>query len=398
MKNSLPVRAARPSASAKRRSLYLFLVFLFVALTPGDLFAGSGIFAGFVVLNSKNTRDIFYDLNPNTQTGNSDFNGVSFGDFKTDETFTLRGGEINTYKNGRTDVLNGRLRYRVYPAGPAPSNLRFNFIGLPYNSELSGTPGDQKWQEKNANVNLLAGLDPGSYVVEVYMESDFNEYSAAGFEYSGTNYYSNDGQNYLAYFTVSQGNIPLPVTLARFEAQRQENNALLSWETASEENNRGYEVQVSTDSRSFRALSFVASRGAAGTSNGRRSYSYLDTENGKAGVRYYRLRQVDLDGKETFFGPKAVSFSKAGSLVALAAAPNPFAGELTLTLPALETARTGNVVLTDMLGRTALSQSLMLAAGVSRARLPELGNLPKGIYHLRLSLNGEVQTMKLLKE
>jgi hypothetical protein len=398
MKDFLPIHAVRPALIASRRNFYSFLVFLLVALMPGQLLAGSGIFQGFVVLNSKNTRDIFYDLNPNTQTGNSDFNGVSFGDFKTDETFVLRGGEVNTYKNNLSDVLNGRLHYRVYPAGPPPSNLRFNFINLPYNGELSGTVGDQKWQETNASVNLLAGLAPGSYAVEVYMESDYNDYNTSGPTGSGTNYYSNGGANYVAFFTVSQGSIPLPVTLASFEAKRQDNNAQLIWETASEENSKGYEVQVSTDSHTFRALSFVPSQGAAGTSTGRRSYSYFDTENGKAGVRYYRLRQVDLDGTETFFGPKAVSFSKAGSLVALAVAPNPFASDLTLTVPALEAARIGTVILTDMLGRTALSQSLTLAAGVTQARLPELNNLPKGIYHLRLSLNGEVQTMKLLKE
>lgn len=397
MTHNLPFRFLTVSNRFNTNKLGLLLAFLLCTVVPTELLAGSGIFQGFVVLNSKNTRDIFYDLNPNTQTGNTDFNGVSFGDFKTNETFTLRGGEINTYKNGRTDVLNGRLRYRVYPAGPPPANARFNFINLPYNMELNGTPGDQKWQETNANINLLAGLTPGSYVVEVYMESDFNEYTSIGFDYSGTNYYSNGGANYIAQFTVSQGTIPLPVALTHFVAQRQENNVKLSWETASEQNNRGYEVQVSTDSRTFRALSFVPSR-AEGNSTGRNTYNYLDTEANKTGVRYYRLRQVDLDGTEKFYGPQAISFSKAGSLVALQAAPNPFTNELTLSLPSLGNARTGTVVLTDMMGRTALSQPLTLAAGVGEVRLPALSNLPTGMYHLRLNLNGELQTMKLLKK
>ena len=229
------------------------------------------------------------------------------------------------------------------------------------------------------------------------MESDYNDYAGGRIVRSGTNYYSNGGANYIAFFTVSQGQLPLPVALTRFVAQRQEANVKLNWETASEQNNRGYEVQVSTDSRTFRALSFVQSQGD-GTSTGRRTYSYLDTEANKTGVRYYRLRQVDLDGTEKFYGPQAVSFSKAGSLAALMVAPNPFVGELTLTVPALETARTGTVVLTDMLGRTALSQSLSLAAGVNQARLPELDKLPKGMYHLQVRLNGELQSMKLLKE
>ncbi len=400
MKHNLPFRLSTANHFKSAHKLGVLLVVLLCALIPTDLLAGSGIWQGFVVLNQKNTRDIFYDLNPSTQTGNSDFNGVSFGDFKTNEKFTLRGGEIKTYKNNLSDVLDGNLRYRVYKAGA--DGGRFETINLPYNGELynpeaspTNSIGDQRWQQTNANVDLIAGLATGSYVLEVYMDSRYNDYNAGGPIGSGTNYYSNGGSNFVAYFTVSQG--PLPVALTRFVAQRQENNVKLSWETASEHNNRGYEVQVSTDSRTFRALSFVQSHGD-GTSTARNTYSYLDTEANKAGVRYYRLRQVDLDGTEKFYGPQAVSFSKAGSLVALQAVPNPFNSELTLSLPSLGNTRTGTVVLTDMMGRTALSQPLTLAAGVDEVRLPALNNLPTGMYHLRLNLNGELQTMKLLKK
>ncbi|UOG76163.1 T9SS type A sorting domain-containing protein [Hymenobacter tibetensis] len=171
----------------------------------------------------------------------------------------------------------------------------------------------------------------------------------------------------------------------------------LSWETASEQDSRGYEVQVSTDSRTFRSLQFVPSQ-TEGSSVQRRKYTYLDTEAGKTGVRYYRLRQEDFDGKEVYYGPQVVSFGKANALAALTAAPNPFSSGLTLTLSAQEGNRSGTVAVTDMLGRTVFNQPLLVNAGTSQIELPELSGLPKGLYHLRLSLNGEQQAVKLLKE
>jgi hypothetical protein len=407
MKTSLPHYPSKLLTLS--RKYWLLFLLLVTVLLPHKLLAQiSGIYQADIILNSKNTRNIAYRLDADPNVGT--FYGVTIGSFSTDEKFYLRGAEIRTYKNGGCDVKNARLEYVVYPVANRATQGICN-ISLPFGQDVgySSTGSlNQIWREDRGQVNLLDGLIPGSYVLEVYIESDYgNEPNKVGCG-AGTNYFSNDGQNFIAYFNVTQGvavptpylgcpTRPLPVALTSFEAKRQENNAQLIWETASEVNSHGYEVQVSTDSRTFRAINYVPSQ-SEGSSIGRRRYTYTDTEAGKTGVRYYRLRQVDIDGKETFYGPRIVSFNKTEVMSALVAAPNPFSSEVTLTLPAQEGTRSGTVVVTDMVGRTVFNQPLLLDAGTSQVQLPELSSLPKGLYHLRLSLNGEQQAVKLLKE
>lgn len=376
-------------------------------LLPHKLLADAYIFEGYIILNARNVSDIYYDLNPSVSTGNPDFNGVNFGTFTTDEKFILRGAEAKLLKNRGCDVYAARIRYRVYLADTPDSDkpgIPFCGIGFPLVEDYAydGFSNFQKWYENRGVVNLIEGRLPGNYVLEVYLEAD---YQGCG---NGTNFYNDNTRNYKTQFTIAQGNQqvtvnnscplrPLPVTLTRFDAKRQEANTLLSWETASELHSRGYEVQVSTDGRTFRALGFVPSQ-SEGAQVSRRTYTYVDSESGKSGARYYRLRQIDFDGKEGTYGPQVVNFGKAGALAALIAAPNPFSSEVTLTLPAQEGTRSGTVVVTDMLGRTVFNQPLLLSAGTSQVQLPELTSLPKGLYQLRLSLNGEQQALKLLKE
>ncbi|RZL07427.1 MAG: discoidin domain-containing protein, partial [Hymenobacter sp.] len=92
--------------------------------------------------------------------------------------------------------------------------------------------------------------------------------------------------------------VPLPVTLTRFGAARQGTEVAVSWATASELHNAGFEVQRSADGHAFTTLAEVA---GAGTTQASRSYTYLDAAPLRA-TAYYRLKQVDLDGAATY-GP-----------------------------------------------------------------------------------------------
>ena len=195
---------------------------------------------------------------------------------------------------------------------------------------------------------------------------------------------------------ISDAAAPLPVELVRFEATRQAADALLTWTTASERDNQGFEVQVSADGSSFRTLGFVA---GAGSSSSARSYRFLDGEAGKTGLRYYRLRQLDGQGPATFSPVRTVLFeAAAGQLLAW---PNPSqqAPHLSLTLP--QAAPTATLTLSDALGRLVLRQELgALPAGLSQPVLdgPAFGRLPVGVYVLRLATPTATHTLKLVKE
>jgi hypothetical protein len=200
------------------------------------------------------------------------------------------------------------------------------------------------------------------------------------------------------YLTLGDRTNPLPVTLVSFSATRTDANAKLVWATASEKNNRGFEVQVSNDGKTFRTLSFVASQGSNSTT--KLDYTYTDTEAGKTGVRYYRLHQIDFDGTDSYSPVRAVSFDGAGSLAAeLSIYPNPVTGDDTRLL--IQTSEVGNARLriTDLMGRTIIDQAITTANGSTETKLAALATAKSGTYLAQLTLpSGQIKTIKVQKQ
>jgi hypothetical protein len=105
------------------------------------------------------------------------------------------GAEHNMYKCGGCNILNTNLRYRVYPAG-SPSGVYLSdniFFTSDFTNGCSGA--DQLWSNNAGNVNILSGLAPGNYVLEVFSE--------IATTCSGTLFANNSGANYKATFTVT---------------------------------------------------------------------------------------------------------------------------------------------------------------------------------------------------
>ncbi|AZQ64641.1 T9SS type A sorting domain-containing protein [Flammeovirga pectinis] len=101
----------------------------------------------------------------------------------------------------------------------------------------------------------------------------------------------------------------LPVELINFEAEVFENGTSLYWSTASEINSKHFEVQFSSDNRHWETLDIIL---AAGNSNVQIDYQYDDYII-RSGTGYFRLNQVDLDGKNEIFGPIQVVYSEKES-------------------------------------------------------------------------------------
>lgn len=93
-------------------------------------------------------------------------------------------------------------------------------------------------------------------------------------------------------FAVEGAGIPLPVTLLYFSGTHEENNVVLTWATASERNNKGFQVEKSFDGIKFVSVGFV--QGGSHSRKGH-TYSFEDTET-SGGTTYYRLKQIDWDG------------------------------------------------------------------------------------------------------
>lgn len=117
---------------------------------------------------------------------------------------------------------------------------------------------------------------------------------------------------------------PLPVELKSFMAEAAPKGTQLKWATASEKNNAAFEIQRSSTPNEFTTIGRVAGQG---TSSRTHNYEWLDAQP-LSGLSYYRLRQLDTDGTESF-SPVAIVQHKEG-LAAGAFFPNPTTGQVTL--------------------------------------------------------------------
>ena len=97
----------------------------------------------------------------------------------------------------------------------------------------------------------------------------------------------------------------LPVELMTFKGAALGSTAKLSWSTATEKNNRDFNVERSRDGKTFERIGTVA---GAGNSSTKLDYSFTDQKPG-AGVNYYRLLQTDFDGKTSYSNVVAVEIS-----------------------------------------------------------------------------------------
>jgi hypothetical protein len=215
-----------------------------------------------------------------------------------------------------------------------------------------------------------------------------------GTGYAAVSGYPDANKNSVTDYRDAAAPTPLPVQLAAFEARATGMQALLTWSTASEVNNAYFVPEASTDGQTFVALGKVA---GAGNSSQPRSYTFSDANLARyaSTTIYYRLRQVDFDGKIQFSAVRPVATS-AGSL-AIAAVPNPFTSELTLQLQS-GLAGPASLLVLDATGRRQATISLELLPGTTQVRVPQAVTWPLGMYLVRLTQGSEHYVQKVVRQ
>jgi hypothetical protein len=172
----------------------------------------------------------------------------------------------------------------------------------------------------------------------------------------------------------------LPITLVSFKANKVNTGIKLNWLTAAEKNSAYFEVQKSTDGITFTTIGKID---AAGNSTDNKYYSLTDFIPVK-GINYYRLNQVDLDGKAVLSYPVAINFDLAD--VKITVYPNPAINELHFT--GLKTGAT--VTLFNIEGKKVLNQKIEN----NTLQLPTF--VKSGLYIMNIKANdGSETTLKV---
>lgn len=202
------------------------------------------------------------------------------------------------------------------------------------------------------------------------------------FAISSSTFFNTLGNFVLASTELSgaPGNNPLPVELTSFVATRQSQNVYLKWTTASEKNNAYFEVQRSTDGKSFTGLGTVKGHGTTATGA---AYSFTD-RNPLAATAYYRLRQVNLDATEAYSSVVAVIGTDK---LEAAIYPNPTTG--LFTLPAISGLVTYRIY--------SVTGQQVSAGQVQGNTYVDIRKVPAGIYFIELITNNTHHVQRFVK-
>jgi len=273
-----------------------------------------------------------------------------------------------------SDITGGNVKLRLYYL----TSLASSFSGNPTIIHYNGSNWEILPTEAPVTVGLLT-----------YVET--------------TNYYS-------SFSPVSVGDdaSPLPVELVSFTGELVDNAVELNWETATETNNYGFEIQKSEDrsqNSEWETIGFVQGNG---TTNSPKYYEFTDSELPNAEEVSYRLKQIDNDG--TFAYSKIVTldlttitdvddeikhtFSLEQNY------PNPFNPNTTInfTIPSNVKSETSNTMLIvyDILGReVATLVNQQMQPGNHEVSF-NADNFSSGMYFYKLTTGNFVQTKKML--
>ncbi len=303
------------------------------------------------------------------------------GTFKT-AAITIRPFEIFT----ATETTGAMFGLTVYVVKDPPAN-QTGILGLGNNDCYAGV-----YVSYGTNPQYTATYDyTGNPYVSPAVEPTLqlfkrNDNSASPWINSGatlnttTNTLTVTGQN-TEYILGSSG-FGLPVTTLNLQASKlNSTTARLYWQTTSEINNKGFEVQRSFDGNYYTALQFV---NGAGNTHDTRDYTITDIP-GRTGRVFYRLKQIDLDGISKLSNIVSMLFDKQGIIKLY---PNP--AQRQVTVEGIE-----NFNKLQVISATGKLMREVYTNGQYQVNM-NLEGFKGGIYLLRMINEKESQTVKLV--
>jgi len=195
---------------------------------------------------------------------------------------------------------------------------------------------------------------------------------------------------------INDSTASIPVELTSFTANANEGKVILNWQTASEINNLGFEVQRFKDSKieglkDWISIGFVNGKG---TTSEVSNYNFTD-EPTESGLYSYRLNQIDLDGSFEYSNEIDVNFIIANDFRISQNYPNPFNPSTTIEYQIPQSSFV-TIKVYDVLGKEIITLvNEEKPAGIHEVNF-EPKDLTSGLYLYKISAGGFEQTMKML--
>lgn len=284
-----------------------------------------------------------------------------------------------------TNVPTGTNYYLVFNA---------NIPGF----DVSASPGvNPAWTTRNVGTNGTSALDSGS-------ESDTDsDVTKSGGSANKTSTFSivpgNNFPNMDAGIVNATNFIPLPVTWLTFKANlvNADQDVLLKWSTATETNNSHFEVERSIDGKNFIKIATVKSKSINGFSSEILDYSDIDRNAANLGSKtlFYRIKQIDYDGKFDYTNIEVVHFRKVEAVTIY---PNPVSEVLNIRFTSSMFGDNVNISISDLAGKIVYESVFVQSQLTTAQEAINLKNLEKGYYTLTISDGINTSIFKFLKQ
>ena len=301
------------------------------------------------------------------------------------------GGHINSPTGGeaqRTDIYNGNRVHSIlsdYQLRPGGGNglLRIyefdpsqNKVSVQTYSPYTDTYETDANSEFELPFNMLPPMaeltDIPSGTTPCHTWT--NLLYSSGYEWNMELY---DGQNITIgpVWSFTTPVDPLPVTLIDFFAVEENRKVKLTWETVTELNNDHFEIERSNDGNNFSKIGIIS---GSGNSTVLQEYIFYD-EQPLTGKNFYRLKQIDMDGRFSYSNIRVVLFNDPRTFVIY---PNPVSGSGIINISVTNTVRRKlRVMIYDISGR----QLFAVTKDNIQNNFQIRPNLSPGIYTMQLT-------------
>ncbi|MES2646596.1 MAG: T9SS type A sorting domain-containing protein [Bacteroidota bacterium] len=202
----------------------------------------------------------------------------------------------------------------------------------------------------------------------------------------------NDGQSFSGTSYVTITDVLLPVKFLSFYAIKSGDDAKLSWTVGSDDENKYFDIERSTNARSYTPFARVNALGNGSSIN---TYEAADMLISKLGSKelYYRIKQVDKSGVSVYSVIRNLNVNQSSLGISLYPNPARSISKLIVDAPAPSKAV---IILRDMTGKQMQIMNTQFVKGINQKDI-NVGNLPAGDYNISVLSDNLNQTIKLSK-